>query len=141
MIRGACTAVTHDKGRPVICGEHVTHAYKLHRAPIDLCDDCAKRFGLKPEPEPEEAPTLARLDWTDRADVRRFIGDLRTACEDIDAIVMDLLRPPSKRELGPALARDNYAEAFGKVGQLLAYATPDPEPGDPSGNGGAGPSH
>jgi hypothetical protein len=140
MIRGTCTAITHrEKGRPVICGEYVTHAYKMNGAPIDLCDDCGARFGLAPEPE---RPAPARLDWSDRDEVRRFVLDLRVACEDIDAVVMDLLRPPSKRELGPALARDNYAEAFGKVGQLLGYAMPDPEPenGDPSGSGGAGPT-
>ena len=79
----------------------------------------------------------------DLEDARRALVALRVACDDADAVAEDMLRPPRKRQLGPVLARQNYDEARSKIVTGIAYllrATADePEQGDPSGNGGAGP--
>jgi hypothetical protein len=86
-----------------------------------------------------------RLDFGDVEAVRRFIVDLRVAVDDADAVTRDALRPLGRRELGRLLPRRTYGEARQKILALLAYATPpepdDGEPGDPAGNGGAGPPH
>jgi hypothetical protein len=52
-----------------------------------------------------------------------------------------MLRPLRRRNLGHAEHRRLHREAADKIDALLAYATPDPEPSDPAGNGGAGPTH
>ena len=85
-----------------------------------------------------------RLDHGDADAVRAWIVDLRVAVDDADAVTLDALRPLGKRELGRALHRRNYGEARQKILALLAYAmppAPDGEPGDPGGNGDAGPPH
>jgi hypothetical protein len=87
-----------------------------------------------------------RLDFGDPGAVRRFIVDLRVAVDDADAVTRDALRPLGRRELGRLLHRQNYGEARARIVALLAYATlpapeGEPEPGDPAGNGGSGPSH
>ena len=85
-----------------------------------------------------------RLDHRDGDAVRAWIVDLRVACDDADGVIRDALRPLGKRELGRALHRQNYGEARAKILALLAYADPSPpegEPGDPVGNGDAGPTH
>jgi len=61
---------------------------------------------------------------------------------DADAVASDLLRPPRSRELGPALAARNYTAAREQILFALDCAAApenDTEPGDPAGNGGAGP--
>ncbi len=82
----------------------------------------------------------------DRDELRRVILSLTEGWRDADAVAADMLRPLRKRELGPVLAAQNYGEARGKVISALAYlaslARDDGgERGDPSGNGGAGPTH
>jgi hypothetical protein len=83
-----------------------------------------------------------RLDYTDRDEVRRVVVDLRVACDDVDALVLDMLRPARARELGPRHHRDGYREAHEKIVALLTYAmpddAPDPEPSDPAGSGSGG---
>ncbi len=82
------------------------------------------------------------LDWADPLAVARWLGSLRLAFNDADAISLDMLRPPRKRELGPVLHARNYGDARAQVLRALDYASaPDPEgePPDPAGFGGAGP--
>jgi hypothetical protein len=75
------------------------------------------------------------FDWNDANEVRRLVVDLVVALEDVDAIVVDLLRPASKRELGPVLHHEVYQEARAKIAALLLWIGPanDPEPSGPSG--------
>ena len=81
----------------------------------------------------------------DADDMRRGLLALKLAFDDADTVAIDMLRPPRKRELGPVLAKRNYDEARGsfasRFADLMAMAGEEPEPGDPSGNGGAGPPH
>lgn len=85
-----------------------------------------------------------RIDWRDPSAVRAFVEELRATLDDAHAVVADMLRPASARELGPAMHRRNYREARAKAAQLLVLAMPGPlgttERGDPAGSGGAGPS-
>ena len=78
--------------------------------------------------------------------MRAWIVDLHVAVDDADSVTRDALRPLGKRELGRLLHRQNYREAYERIVALLDFATPpapegDAEPGDPAGNGGAGPPH
>ncbi len=87
-----------------------------------------------------------RLDHGDAAAVRAWIVDLRVAVDDADGVTRDALRPLGKRELGRILHRRNYREARRRIVSLLDFATPPApdggtQPGDPAGNGGAGPPH
>lgn len=78
-------------------------------------------------------------------DMRRILIALRVDCDDADSVAADMLRAPRKRQLGPVLHRKNYSEAREKIVKSIAYllraTEEEPEPGDPSGNGGAGPTH
>jgi hypothetical protein len=63
---------------------------------------------------------------------------------DADAVALDMLRPPRARELGPKIHARNYRAARAQILEALDYASapePDGEDGDPSGNGGADPTH
>lgn len=88
---------------------------------------------------------MKRLDWNDRGAVRRWVVDLRVVADDLDAIVTDMLRPMRRRELGHRSHRAKCRDARKAIVELLAYAIPPGddggERGDPSGNGGAGPTH
>ncbi|MFT3775242.1 MAG: hypothetical protein QM820_58585 [Minicystis sp.] len=82
----------------------------------------------------------------DRANLRAALVSLRVGIDDADAITEDMLRPPRQRELGPVLHRDNYRDVKRKIYAIIdkllaATADDDGEPGDPAGNGGAGPTH
>jgi len=84
------------------------------------------------------------LDWTDATEVSIWLAGLRQSFSDADAVTRDLLRPPRQRELGPVLHADTYSKARAQILQALDFAAepePDADPGDPSGNGGAGPVH
>src|SRR5262249_2325841 len=86
------------------------------------------------------------LDWSDPTAVPKWLGALRSAIADADAIARDMLRPARDRELGPTMHREKYREAMNAIVQALDYATaPEPEdddePSDPAGSGGAGPVH
>jgi len=65
-----------------------------------------------------------RLDGTDPAQIAAVLADLRLACDDVDAVVADMLRPAADRELGPALHRAHYADARAKITHILAYLAP-----------------
>lgn len=86
------------------------------------------------------------MDEHIRTLMRRALLDLRVSSDDGDAVTQDMLRPASKRELGPVLHATNYRDARGKVLASIAFLMrilddDGGEPGDPSGNGGAGPVH
>ena len=78
----------------------------------------------------------------DRDQMRRALTDLRDAFDDADAVTRDMLRSPRERELGPVLHNANYAEARSKIAAGFAFLMVSvvPEPSDPAGSGGAGPS-
>jgi len=81
----------------------------------------------------------------DRDDARSALRALCLAADDVHAIVRDQQRPLRRRELGPVLARENYRDArariTGAIAALLKIVSSGGEHGDPSGNGGAGPTH
>ena len=90
------------------------------------------------------------LDWDDTAAVLRWLADLRTAWDDANSVTCDMLAPLRSRKLGPKECRRLYSEASFQLDQLIHFAmlkdAPPPDdddggPGDPSGNGGAGPVH
>ena len=75
----------------------------------------------------------ASLDWNDRAAVARWLAGLRTSFADLDAVAIDMLRPPHERELGPVLHAKNYGAARLQIWRALDFALPpDPEGGAPS---------
>jgi hypothetical protein len=82
----------------------------------------------------------ASLDLSDPVAFGRWLGGLRSAFADADAVTLDQLRPLRSRELGPSLAAKNYGEARAAV---LASLDVDVigDHGDPAGSGGAGPDH
>ena len=81
----------------------------------------------------------------DLEDMRRALLALKLAFDDADAVAEDMLRAPRKRQLGPVLHRKNYGDArasmLSGLDYLIGITKPEPENGDPSGNGGAGPVH
>ncbi len=85
------------------------------------------------------------LDWSDPIAVSKWLGALRVTLVDHLAITDDMLRPPRERELGPVLHRERARDTATQLRNLVDFATaPEPddgEPGDPAGNGGAGPVH
>jgi hypothetical protein len=88
----------------------------------------------------------AALDWSDTTEVSIWLAGLRSAFDDADAVTSDMLRQPRARQLGPALHEKNYTEAREQILHALAYATPEPDEGEPSdpagsGSGGAGAVH
>lgn len=89
---------------------------------------------------------MARLNWTDREAVRRWVEDMRVVVDDLDAVVVDMLAPARKRQLGHVAHAEKAREARTVIVELLAYAVPPDgddgdDHGDPAGNGGAGPTH
>jgi hypothetical protein len=89
-----------------------------------------------------------RLDFNDPAAVRAWLVDLRVACDDIDSVLEDALKPERRRRLGVLEWKRLRREARGVIADLFAYALGDGDddgsaPADPagSGNGGAGPIH
>ena len=82
------------------------------------------------------------LDWSNPLEVSQWLAGLRLSFNDADAVAEDMLLPPRRRELGPALHATNYRAARAQIVQALDYASaPEAEPSDPAGNGGAGPVH
>ncbi len=71
------------------------------------------------------------------ASARSLLADLRSAFDDADAVALDMLRAPRRRNLGPREHRRLYREARGKLLQLLASPDNDTERGAPAGSGGA----
>ena len=77
------------------------------------------------------------------------VADLHRSVGDVDALVKDMLRPPSKRELGRLTHRDNYKDAHRRIVDILAHmieiltapSDDGSEQGSPSGDGGVGPIH
>jgi hypothetical protein len=60
-------------------------------------------------------------------------------------VTLDMLEPPRRRDLGPALHARHYSDAREQILYALAYAdAPAPDQGEPegpAGDGGAGPVH
>jgi hypothetical protein len=88
----------------------------------------------------------ASLDWNDATEVAIWLSGLRQSFDDLDGVALDMLKPARERDLGHALHEKHYANARASILHALAYAVPEPddeEPdsGDPSGGGGAGPVH
>ncbi|MFT3766822.1 MAG: hypothetical protein QM820_15095 [Minicystis sp.] len=75
------------------------------------------------------------FDLSDPA-FRGWLVSLNVALDDIDAIARDMLRPPRRRELGPAKHREMYEDGWDKLMSLLGRAT---EP--PSAPSGGTPQH
>jgi hypothetical protein len=69
---------------------------------------------------------------------RSLLAEVRAAFDDLDAVGLDMLRTPRRRNLGPRQHRQLYREARGKLAALLAGPDNDTEHGDPAGSGGAG---
>ena len=77
------------------------------------------------------APVTAHpaLDWNDPTAVSRWLAGLRVSWEDADAIVLDMLRPPRERELGPVIHARDYAAARAQILSALAFGgAPEPDP-------------
>jgi len=102
-----------------------------------FCVEHAARFDAEQE-EREKASAAPRE--LPRNDVRRALLDLRVACDDADAVIVDALRPLRRRELGHVLAARNYADARGKITATLAYLFRLASNGGEH-DGGAGPTH
>jgi hypothetical protein len=83
---------------------------------------------------------MKRLDWNDRAAVRRWVGDMRVVADDLDTIARDMLRPLRRRELGARSHREKFRDARKTIVDLLAYAMPPDDGGGESSNGGS-PAH
>jgi hypothetical protein len=89
----------------------------------------------------------ASLDWNDATEVAIWLSGLRQSFDDLDGIALDMLKPARERELGHSLHEKHYADARASILHALDFASapePDdeePDSGDPSGNGGAGPVH
>jgi hypothetical protein len=78
-----------------------------------------------------------RLDFGDGAEVRAWLVDMRVACDDIDAVLEDALRPERRRRLGVLEWKRLRREAREKLAALFTYAAGEmPEggaPADPAG--------
>jgi len=86
--------------------------------------------------------TRASLNWSDPLAVSKWLGALRETIDDAAAVTEDMLRPPRDRELGPAIHRERATETTAQLRQLVDFATPpEPDHGDPAGNGGADRPH
>lgn len=86
---------------------------------------------------------MRRLNWNDRAGVRRWVVTLRVVADDLDATVVDMLRPLRRCELGHRTHRAKCRDARKATVELLAYTLPTDDGGEhvgPSGNGGACPT-
>jgi hypothetical protein len=68
---------------------------------------------------------------------RALLADLRSAFDDMDAVGLDMLKAPRRRNLGPREHRRLYQEARGKLTRILAELDAE-EHGDPAGSGGSG---
>ncbi len=77
--------------------------------------------------KPSDAPPGDRLNWRDPAAVVRWLAGLRQSFADLDAVGLDMLRPPRSRELGPALHADHYRAARAQIVQALDYARAEPD--------------
>jgi len=65
-----------------------------------------------------------RLDFTDPTALRAWVVDLRVACDDLDSVLEDALKPERRRRLGHLEWKRLRREARGKIADLLAYALP-----------------
>lgn len=90
----------------------------------------------------------------DLAALRSALVHVRVAFDDFDFVLEDVMRPRTSRVWGYVTHAEKAEEAKAGVVQGLAFALdmlgPEPEEpppddgddrGDPSGNGGAGPTH
>jgi hypothetical protein len=75
-------------------------------------------------PRGAKSPASTHLDWSDAEAVRRWHALARTAQKDLRAVVLDMLRPPRRRSLGPVQHRALSREAMGTLAELLKHAAP-----------------
>jgi hypothetical protein len=69
---------------------------------------------------------------------RSLLADIRAAFDDLDAVGLDMLKTPRRRNLGPRERRRLYREARNKLAALLAPLDNDGDRGDSAGSGGSG---
>ena len=72
------------------------------------------------------------LDFADPEAVRGWIVDLRVACDDLDSVLADALKPERRRRLGHKEWKRLRREARDTIASLLRYAGA-PEPDDDGG--------
>jgi hypothetical protein len=78
-----------------------------------------------------------RLNFNDPAEVRAWLVDMRVACDDLDGVLEDALKPERRRRLGVLEWKRLRREAREKLADLFTYAAgEEPEggaPADPAG--------
>ena len=98
-----------------------------------FCVDHADQYDRE-HPSAEEKHEPPKVD---RDEIRSELRVLALAADDIHALVLDMLRPLRRRELGPALHRENYDDArtriTGALAAVLRIVSADDGPADPSG--------
>ena len=65
---------------------------------------------------------MTRLDFNNAAAVAEWLRGMQTDLNQADGISRDMLRPKRKRELGHALHKQNYKEAWRGIVKAMAYA-------------------
>lgn len=128
-----CNAPVLDaEKRAHLCGEPATTERTVERG-VSL-PFCARHAA-------EHDAKRPALDWADPAAVTQWLDALRVAFGDLAAVPADMLLPVRQRALGHAEADRLFEEARHAVVALLDFAAPpEPESGDPAGNGGS-PTH
>src|SRR6185295_12134006 len=89
------------------------------RRPGAACPAAAGRASRRSAPGRR---LVSRADLADPATMAKWLDDLRTGFDDLDATVQDMLRPPGERELGPVLHAQHHADARAKILAALDYA-------------------
>jgi hypothetical protein len=146
--------VTDAEGDVRACGAPATATRTVEGIILHVCDACAATVDAAiddPEATREPArdgadggkggrcPESARLDWSDAAMVSNWLASLRQSLDDADGVVLDMLKPPHLRELGPALHAQKYDESRAQILHALDFATaPEPDEGEPNGDESGG---
>src|SRR5262249_41625646 len=78
------------------------------------------------------------FDPSDPAQLRRWLVNMRVALDDAHTVVVDMMRLPRRRRLGPCQPRWLYREAHDSMLSLLNYAlgVEPPRGGTPPDEGG-----
>jgi hypothetical protein len=113
-----------EQKRARACGALATTKRTLHSVDFDACDACAAAVDAGMHPR----RLGGHLDWKHRDAVDSWLDALRESFEDLDAVASDMLRPPRKRELGPALHAEHYAAVRVQILTAIAFAE-GPRPG------------
>ena len=75
------------------------------------------------------------FDPFDPEEIRRILVELRVAADDIDAVMIDMLRKKRRRSLGREQHKKLYRDALRKLLQILERLMPPP----PASSGGGRP--